>query len=107
VDTKTGRRRALYDGTTLGLRSAESHITTLNPGATMHAEGHSHPDDEVLIIKEGELEVTLDGVVQTAPAGSMVFMAGNELHGMRNAGDKPVTYYVLRFVPKELLLSAR
>ena len=38
------------------------------------------------MVKEGTLEVTFQGKTQRAPAGSMLFFAANDLHGMKNVG---------------------
>jgi quercetin dioxygenase-like cupin family protein len=52
----------------------------------------------MILIKEGTLEVTINGETQRASAGSIFFYASNDLHGMRNVGLTPATYYVFRFV---------
>jgi quercetin dioxygenase-like cupin family protein len=48
-------------------------------------------------VREGLIETTINGVSQKAPAGSVIFFAANDLHGMRNAGDGPASYFVLRW----------
>src|SRR5271169_6363646 len=48
--------------------------TTLNLGQSPHA-AHHHPEEELLIIKEGTLEVMQNGVTNHASAGSMIFQA--------------------------------
>ncbi len=95
--TKTGARRELFDGTTVTFNNLEGHVTTINPGEVPHA-AHRHPDEEMIIIKEGTLEVTINGETKRAGAGSIFFYASNDLHGMKNVGDTVATYYVFRFV---------
>jgi len=34
--------------------------------------------------------------VHRAAAGSILLFTSNDLHGLRNAGDSPLTYYVIR-----------
>jgi quercetin dioxygenase-like cupin family protein len=70
--TKTGERRELFDGPTSTLRNFEGHVTTIKPGEVPHA-AHRHPDEEMIIIKEGTLEVTINGTTQRAGAGSVFF----------------------------------
>jgi quercetin dioxygenase-like cupin family protein len=77
----------------------------LNPGKEPHPP-HKHSEEELLIIKEGALEVMQNGVTNVVAAGGMVFCASNELHGWRNATKNPVTYYVLKVIPHDLLKSA-
>jgi quercetin dioxygenase-like cupin family protein len=43
------------------------------------------------------IEATINGVAQLAPAGSVIFFAADDLHGMRNAGNVPASYFVLRW----------
>ena len=95
--TKTGERRELFDAPTLTLNNFEGHVTTIRPGEAPHPP-HRHPDEEMILIKEGTLEVTINGATQRAGAGSVFFYASNDLHGMRNVGSTPATYYVFRFV---------
>lgn len=95
--TKTGERRELFDGPTATLRNFEGHVTTIKPGEVPHA-AHRHPDEEMIIIKEGTLEVTINGTTQRAGAGSVFFYASNDLHGMKNVGETNATYFVFRFV---------
>lgn len=95
--TKTGERRDILKGSTRTMESLTCHATTVNVGEASHA-AHRHPDDEIVIVKQGTLEVTINGKSQRAGAGSVVFFASNDLHGMRNAGDTRVTYYVIRMI---------
>ena len=99
--TKVGERRDVFDGPTRTLANLECHITTVNPGEAPHA-AHRHPDEEMLFVKEGTIEVTINGVARPAGPGSVVFFASGDLHGIRNTGSAPATYYVLRFVPHDL-----
>ena len=96
-DTKTGQRREVANSPTATFANFESHVTTLNPGVLAHAP-HRHPDEEVIIVKEGTIEVTINGESRRAGAGSIFFFASNDLHGMRNAGEIPATYFVVRIV---------
>lgn len=43
------------------------------------------------IVKDGELEATVEGRAFVVPTGSMLLIAPNELHGRRNAGQTPAT----------------
>jgi len=99
--TKVGARRDVFDSPTATLGNLECHVTTVNPGEAPHA-AHRHPDEELIFVKEGTLEITADGSAGTAGPGSVVFFAANQLHGMRNPGPGPATYYVVRIVPHDL-----
>ena len=94
--TKVGAVRRLCQVPTATLDELEMHITTLNPGETSHAP-HKHPDEELLIIKEGTVESLVNGEQRRVGPGSVIFQASNELHGIRNVGDTPATYHVIRW----------
>ena len=59
--TKTGERRTVFDAPTPTLERFECHITTLNPGESPHA-AHQHPEEELMILKEGTVEEMQNGV---------------------------------------------
>jgi quercetin dioxygenase-like cupin family protein len=95
--TKTGERRGVVDSPTTTLANFECHITTLQPGVAAHA-AHRHLDEEIILVKEGTLEVTINGTTTRVGAGSIIFYGSNDEHGMRNAGDTVASYYVIRIV---------
>jgi quercetin dioxygenase-like cupin family protein len=95
--TKTGERREIVNQPTATFANLESHVTTLNVGMAPH-EPHRHVDEEIVIVKEGTIEVNLDGKKQIAGAGSYFFFASNQMHGMKNAGSTRATYFVLRLI---------
>ncbi len=94
--TKNGARATVFDAPTATLDKFHCHVTTLNPGQNT-GELHRHPQEELVIIKEGTIEVNIDGKKTTAGAGSMVFFAANENENMTNVGLTPATYYVLQW----------
>ena len=95
--TKTGARREIVNSPTTTLGSWEGHITTLKPGEAPHAP-HRHPDEELIVVKEGTVEVTINSVVQRGGPGSIFFYGSNDEHGMKNVGGTEATYYVFRTI---------
>jgi quercetin dioxygenase-like cupin family protein len=94
--TKTGERRQLFQAPTPTLDELECHVTTLNPGESPHAP-HQHPDEELIIIKEGTVESTVNGMVKRVGAGSVIFQAANQLHGIKNVGTTQAVYHVIKW----------
>ena len=94
--TANGERRAIFDAVSATVDRLETHITTIDAGKASHA-AHRHPDEELVFVREGVVEATINGVVRKAPAGSVIFFASNDLHGMRNAADGQTSYFVLRW----------
>jgi quercetin dioxygenase-like cupin family protein len=95
--TKTGERRQIFNGPTATLDNFSGHITTLRPGEVAHAP-HRHPDEEMIVVKEGTLEVIINGDTRRACPGSVFFYAPNDLHGMKNVGETAASYFVFRFI---------
>ena len=95
--TKTGARRDFFKSPTATLDELECHVTTLNPGEAPHA-AHQHPDEELIIVKEGTMESTQNGSVKLAGPGSIIFEGSNELHGLRNVGKTQATYFVIKWI---------
>ena len=94
--TKVGARRDFFQSPTATLDELECHVTTINPGEAPHPP-HQHPDEELIILKEGTIEVLAGGQTKTAGPGSVIFQASNQMHGMRNVGKVAATYYVIRW----------
>lgn len=94
--TKIGSTRKFFQEPTATLDELECHVTTLNPGQTPHAP-HKHPDEELIIIKEGNVEVLNNGELKRVGPGSVIFQAANQLHSIRNIGQTPATYHVVKW----------
>ena len=94
--TVVGARRTLFRAPTATLDELECHITTLNPGQTSHAP-HRHPEEEILIVREGTVETFLGDRTQVVGPGSVIFQAANQLHSIRNVGTVPATYHVIKW----------
>jgi quercetin dioxygenase-like cupin family protein len=98
--TNNGRSRSIVRAPTATLEELESHVTTLPPGQDSHPP-HRHPQEELVILKEGTLEARLEGQVTRVEAGGFVFLASNEEHSVRNVGTTPATYYVVQWRSKK------
>lgn len=94
--TKVGEVRQVFRAPTATLDELELHVTTLRPGETPHAP-HQHPDEEVIIIREGTVETLLGDRTQRVGPGSVIFQAANQPHGIRNVGDVPAVYHVIKW----------
>jgi len=91
-----GTRRTVMRAPTPTLDELEIHVTTLEPGAVSHAP-HRHPEEELLIVKEGTVETLQNGVASRLGPGSIIFHASNDLHNVRNVGSTPATYHVVQW----------
>ncbi len=94
--TPTGMRRTVMQAPTPTLDELEIHITTLNAGQVSH-EPHRHPAEELLIVKEGQVETLQNGKATRLGPGSIIFHSSNDLHNIRNVGSIPATYHVIQW----------
>jgi XRE family transcriptional regulator, regulator of sulfur utilization len=94
--TEVGSVRQVVSKPTATLENLEVHITTLNPGKSPHPP-HRHPNEEMLIIRQGTLEALINGEWKRVGPGSVIFFASNQLHGVRNVGDDPAIYHVVNW----------
>lgn len=94
--TEVGAVRQFFRSPTATLDELELHVTTLNPGVSSHPP-HRHPNEELVIIKEGTVEALVGGELKKAGPGSVIFNASNELHALKNTGTTPATYHVINW----------
>ncbi len=90
--------RAVFDNPAPGFDKIGIHSTALKPGMTLHRP-HHHASEELLLVREGEVQVSINGVTHRAGPGFLVFFASHDVHGIENLGDKPATYYVINLWP--------
>ncbi len=69
-------------------------MTELAPGEAPHPP-HHHVHEEMVLIQEGSLEVTITGRSAKLGPGSAAYVASNEEHGWRNVGTTRARYFVL------------
>jgi len=91
--------RDLLRGKTPTGESLEVHETVLPPGGSPHPP-HRHQHSEMFLLREGAVEVTINGKnYRLASPGSAAFVASNDEHGIRNAGNTPAQYFVVAVGP--------
>ena len=88
------RQRAILDGETHTGFGIEMHETELAPGLAPHPP-HHHAHEEMMMIREGMMEVTIESKTTRLGPGSVVFVASNEEHGWKNVGTDRAKYFVL------------
>ena len=86
--------RDVFDGLNRSDFQLDIHITNLGPGMAPHAP-HHHIHEEIMMLRTGELDVTIDGKTTRVTAGSVVFVHSNEEHGWKNPGPGRAEYFVM------------
>lgn len=103
-NSETGRQSyQLGGGITPSVDRMNFHMSILSPGVMPH-EPHSHLDEELLIMLDGEADlvmvpenITGKQVRHRLKAGSMVFYPAFYTHTIHNTGTVPATYLMYRW----------
>lgn len=91
---KKGNSRAVFDGLTHTGYHIDLHETELAPGMAPHAP-HRHAHEEIIMIREGTVEATIEGKSTTVGPGGVIYAGSNDLHGMKNVGTTNAQYFVI------------
>jgi mannose-6-phosphate isomerase-like protein (cupin superfamily) len=78
--------------------SLEVHETVLPPGGAPHP-AHHHVHSEMWLVREGTVEITVNGTSYRLGPGSVGFVHSNDEHGIKNVGTTPVAYFVVAVGP--------
>ena len=90
--------RPILKGKLATAESLEVHETTLPPGGMPHA-AHHHVHSEMWLIREGTVQLTINGTSHVMGPGSVGFVHSNDEHGIKNVGTTPATYFVVAVGP--------
>lgn len=89
-------RNNLVEGQSLDLAYFEVHTSTLEPGLAPHP-AHTHTDtEELVIVKEGLINVTMKTGTKRLGPGSVAMIMPGEEHGIKNTGADNATYYIFK-----------
>ena len=93
-------RRQVLQGKTFALSNFEIHASTLEPGKAPHPP-HVHDDyEELIIVKEGQMKITIAEQTKILGPGSIAFAMPGDEHGIENAGNSQATYFILKYKGK-------
>jgi len=84
-------------GSTTDLAMLKTHASTLAPGKTNHPPRALNDMEELILVKEGMLKVTINDSDKVLGPGSIVMIMAGDKQSFQNTSDKPTTYYVLAF----------
>ena len=90
--------RSIMKGKLVTGESVEVHESTLPPNGFPHAP-HHHAHSEIWLIREGTLQLTINGTPHVLGPGGLGFVRSNEEHGIRNVGTTTANYYVVAIGP--------
>lgn len=87
------KSRHVFGGRTHTGFLVELHETDLAPGGAPHPP-HHHDHEEIFMMREGTIEVTIEGKTSRIGPGSVAYVASNQEHGVRNPGPGHAQYFV-------------
>lgn len=73
--------------------SIELHETDLAPAGSPHPP-HHHEHEEIFLVREGRLEITIAGETSRIGPGSVAYVASMQEHGIHNPGPGHAQYFV-------------
>jgi uncharacterized cupin superfamily protein len=103
------RPQHFFAGATPNVSRMSAHVSVLSPGYSPHAP-HAHPEEEILIILDGEAELVIarnesgfDARRERLGAGSFVYYPAFQFHTIHNAIATPITYLMFKWTgaPRE------
>lgn len=99
IEHPFGVQQIYHLGPTDMLEMLETGNLRLNPGLEPHPP-HKHPEEEIMVLTEGEGEISVEGEISAVKPGAMMYCAAEKLHGIRNTGDKPLLFYYFKWKAK-------
>src|SRR5262245_56773673 len=99
-DNKPLGRIGLYvEGDTPASTKFVTGRFVLDPGQRPHPR-HTHVEEEVMVVDAGTGEIFCDGKTTKVGPGSVMYTTPNAPHGIVNTGDKPLTFYFIKWAGK-------
>lgn len=75
------------------------HETTLPPGGAPTAVTRHHPHSEMRLLREGTIELTVNGKDYRLEPALVGFARSNEEDGIKSVGTMPATYFLVAVGP--------
>ena len=98
--TKSGEKRTLVKGEATDFKEWTIYATTLKKKKT-DADQHASDYERMIFVKDGEVNITLNGENKTVGKGSVALILPGDNVTLANASKTdPVTYYVIKYKSK-------
>ena len=84
-----------FVGESSGAEVLQLHLSSINPGEAAHPP-HEHGGEEIMFLISGRGMATLGDDERPMAAMAALFAPAGTRHGLRNDGDEPIEYLVIR-----------
>ena len=88
------KQRRMFTGKTHTGFKMESHQSDIAPGEVNHPP-HRHLREEMMLIREGTMELTISGKPMKLGPGDVGFIGSNEIHNAKNVGSVRAQYFIV------------
>ncbi|MEJ7739881.1 MAG: cupin domain-containing protein [Chitinophagaceae bacterium] len=100
LETNKQGRRQLIEGATRDLANLHIHSSTLAPGQANHPLIAYNDVEELIVVKEGHLTVTIGDTTRSLEPGGIALIVAGDKQRFQNSSNKAVIYYVLQLKSK-------
>jgi XRE family transcriptional regulator, regulator of sulfur utilization len=87
--------RNVFSGKLATGEAVAAHETT-QPAGTKPNPPHRIHHSEIIVVQQGTVEFLHDGKAERAGPGSIIYVAYNTLHTVKNIGNVPAKYVVIQ-----------
>lgn len=94
--TDKGESRQIFDRPTAWLKRIDMHATTLNKGQVSHPP-HIHRNEEIILMRSGNVAEYVAGAYQKAKAGDIIFLTSGTPHAVENRTNGRCEYFALQW----------
>lgn len=101
-----GTFKKLLAGETRSLRDLLTGVAVIEPGQEIHPP-HQHAEEEFLYLAKGEGTWHLAGKEFAAHEGDLLYVEPWVMHGIKNTGKAPLTFFVVKWNGKQLALPEK
>ena len=88
------RQRRMFTAKTHTGFKIESHQSDIAPGEVNHPP-HQHLREEMMLIREGTMELTISGKPYRLGPGDVGVIGSNEIHNAKNVGTTRAHYFIV------------
>jgi len=88
------KQRRMFTAKTHTGFKIESHQSDIVPGEVNHPP-HQHLREEMMLIREGVMELTISGKPYRLGPGDVGVIGSNEMHNAKNVGTSVARYFIV------------